>query len=157
MKQLEKELSALSAEQCIEMVLIAKKEKGLTFEKIAQHVGRSEVWTTAALLGQHTMDDAEADKVMNLLGLPEETKHYFTSVPYRGSSVQMPPTDPTIYRFYELILVYGETIKTLIHEKFGDGIMSAIDFNMDMDIEENPAGDRVVLTLNGKFLPYKKF
>ncbi|MBB6446293.1 cyanase [Bacillus benzoevorans] len=143
--------------QVQEMILEAKKEKGLTFSRIAETIGRSEVWTTAALMGQHTMDEKEAKEVIDLLELPEDVAKFLQTIPYRGATLSMPPSDPTIYRLYELILVYGETIKTLIHEKFGDGIMSAIDFSMDMDKQEDPKGDRVVITLNGKFLPYKKF
>jgi cyanate lyase len=143
--------------QIAEMILEAKKEKGLTFSQIAETIGRSEVWTTAALMGQHTMDEKEAKAVVDLLELPEEAAKSLQTIPYRGATLSMPPSDPTIYRLYELVLVYGETIKALIHEKFGDGIMSAIDFSMDMDKQEDPKGDRVVITLNGKFLPYKKF
>ncbi|MBB5326373.1 cyanate lyase [Anoxybacillus tepidamans] len=147
----------MKTNQMIEMILEAKKKKGLTFSQIAETIGRSEVWTAAALLGQHTMDEKEAEKVVNLLELPAEVSKFLQTIPYRGTSFSMPPTDPTIYRFYEIILVYGEALKALIHEKFGDGIMSAIDFSMDLEKEEDPKGDRVVIKLNGKYLPYKKF
>ncbi|WP_027416631.1 cyanase [Aneurinibacillus terranovensis] len=145
------------ANNTVEVILKAKQLKGLTFSEIAEAVERSEVWTTAALMGQQTMNAQEAEAVVKLLDLPEEVGTFLQTIPYRGTSVSLPPTDPTIYRFYELILVYGEAIKALIHEKFGDGIMSAIDFKMDMAKKEDPQGARVVITLDGKFLPYKKF
>ena len=148
----------MNKNQMTELLLEAKAAKNLTFAQIAEAIGRSEVWTAAAIMGQQTMDSKEAETIVNLLEVPNnKVVKFLQTIPYRGASLSMPPTDPTIYRFYELILVYGETIKALIHEKFGDGIMSAIDFSMDMDKENNPQGDRVVITLNGKFLPYKKF
>lgn len=138
-------------------ILKAKQEKGLTFAEIADAIGRSEVWTTAALFREQTMSAEEAEKTILLLDLPPEIGKELQTIPYRGTAFSMPPTDATIYRFYELILNYGETIKAIIHEKFGDGIMSAIDFNMDIARKADPQGDRVVITLEGKFLSYKKF
>src|SRR5574341_929425 len=118
-------------------------------------------WTTAALLGQHPMSADEAGSVIKTLGFSSEEAEQVSSAlqqfPMRGSLDSAVPVDPTIYRFYELIQVYGPTIKALIHEEFGDGIMSAIDFDMEIKRKEDPKGDRVVVTLNGKFLPYKKF
>ncbi|WP_372661171.1 cyanase [Cohnella sp.] len=140
-----------------EAILKAKEEKDLAFAEIAEAIGRSEVWTTAALFREQTMNAEEAENVIQLLGLPEEIGKELQKIPYRGTAFSMPPTDATIYRFYELILNYGETMKALIHEKFGDGIMSAIDFNMDISRKADPLGDRVVITLEGKFLSYKKF
>jgi cyanate lyase len=142
-------------------ILAAKQKKKLTWEAIANAAGRHKIWTTAALLGQHPMSADEADSVIKILGFSgEEAELVFLALqefPMRGSLDSAVPVDPTIYRFYELIQVYGPTIKALIHEEFGDGIMSAIDFDMEMKRKEDPKGDRVVITLNGKFLPYKKF
>ncbi|MFD2615737.1 MULTISPECIES: cyanase [Terrilactibacillus] len=140
-----------------EMILEAKQLKGLTFAELAEAVGRSEVYTTAAIMGQQTLDENEAKALVKILELPEEVASNLQTIPFRGEIFSMPPTDPTIYRLYELILVYGDTIKALIHEKFGDGIMSAIDFKMNLEKKEDPKGDRVVITLDGKFLGYKKF
>jgi len=142
-------------------ILAAKQAKGLTWETIAKAVGRHRIWTTAALLGQHPMSADEAARAVTALGMSEELAPRVTSAlqqfPMRGSLESPVPVDPTIYRFYELLQVYGPTIKALIHETFGDGIMSAIDFEMDIQKKEDPKGDRVIVTLNGKFLPYKKF
>ncbi|RYM05196.1 cyanase [Sporolactobacillus sp. THM7-7] len=140
-----------------ETILKAKEKKGLTFSQIAEAAGCSEVYCTAAIYGQQTLSTAQAKAVADLLELPEEVEISLKAIPFRGANFTMPPTDPTIYRLYELVLVYGDAIKALIHEKFGDGIMSAIDFKMDLDKEDNPHGDRVVITLNGKFLKYKTF
>ncbi|WP_046181425.1 cyanase [Domibacillus tundrae] len=138
-------------------ILSAKRKLNLKWDDIAQAIERSESWTATALLGQATLSIEEAEKVGALLELSEEAVESLTVVPYRGTTVQMPPTDPLIYRFYEILLVYGPAIKDLIHEKFGDGIMSAIDYEMDIQKLEDPKGDRVLVTLNGKFLPYKKW
>lgn len=138
-------------------ILKAKRKLNLTWGDIAEAIERSESWTATALLGQATLSIEEAEKVGSLLDLSEEIVETLTLVPYRGTTVQMPPTDPLIYRFYEILLVYGPAIKELIHEKFGDGIMSAIDYEMDIKKLEDPKGDRVIVTLNGKFLPYKKW
>ena len=138
-------------------ILSAKRKLNLKWIDIAQTIERSESWTATALLGQATLSIEEAEKVGTLLELSKETVESLTVVPYRGTTVQMPPTDPLIYRFYEILLVYGPAIKDLIHEKFGDGIMSAIDYEMDIQKLEDPKGDRVLVTLNGKFLPYKKW
>lgn len=145
----------MNREEVTGKVLEAKKRKGLTFAGIAEEVGRSKVWTTAALLGQHPMDDEEARRAVDVLGLDSEVAAALSEVPMRGSLETTVPTDPTMYRFYEVLQVYGTTLKSLINEEFGDGIMSAIDFDMDLEREEDPAGDRVKITLSGKFLPYK--
>ena len=142
-------------EEATEQILEAKKQKGLTFEAIAQKVGRHKVWTTAALLGQHPMSAEEADAVGNLLDLDPEVTEALQEIPLRGSLDSDVPTDPTIYRIHEITQVYGTTIKALIHEEFGDGIMSAINFKMDIEKVEDPEGERVRITYEGKFLPYK--
>ena len=142
-------------------ILGAKQKLKLSWEQIAKGVGRHKIWTTATLLGQHPMSAEEEESVIKILGFSGEEAQAVSSAlqefPMRGSLDGAVPVDPTIYRFYELIQVYGPTIKALIHEEFGDGIMSAIDFDMEIKRKEDPKGDRVVVTLNGKFLPYKKF
>ena len=142
-------------EEATELVLEAKKEKDLTFEVIANKVGRHKVWTTAALMGQHPMPAEVAETVVDLLGLDAEVSKALQEIPMRGALETDVPTDPTIYRIHEITQVYGTTIKALIHEEFGDGIMSAINFNMDIERVENEKGDRVKITYEGKFLPYE--
>jgi cyanate lyase len=139
-----------------EIILAAKKEKDLSWSAIAEKAGLSPEYTTSACLGMNHLEKAEADSVADILGMGTELSSALQDYPNKKWD-QMVPTDPVIYRWYEIVGVYGETIKELIHEKFGDGIMSAIDFTMDIDKEQNPAGDRVVVTLNGKFLPYKSW
>jgi len=134
-----------------------KLQKKLKWSSLAEAVGRSKEWTTSALLGQMALSAEQATTVGNLLALPAEAVAILQTVPYKGSLPTAVPTDPLIYRFYELINVYGSTIKELIHEEFGDGIMSAIDFSMDIQREPNPKGDRVHIVLSGKFLPYKEY
>ena len=143
--------------EATEKVLDAKKAKGLTFEAIARAVGRHKVWVTAAIMGQATMSAEEAKKLTALLNLEADVAAVLQEIPSKGSLEQTVPVDPLIYRFHEITQVYGTTIKALIHEMFGDGIMSAIDFEMDIQKKEDPKGDRVVVTMNGKFLPYKKW
>ncbi len=145
----------MTREEATELILEAKNEKGLTFEAIAGKVGRHKVWTTAALMGQHPMSAEEADTVVDLLDLDPEVADALRQVPMRGSLDSDVPTDPTIYRIHEITQVYGTTIKALIHEEFGDGIMSAINFRMDIEKVEDPKGDRVRITYEGKFLPYE--
>ncbi|MBK9393557.1 MAG: cyanase [Uliginosibacterium sp.] len=140
-----------------EMIVAQKIAKQLKWSQIAEVVGLSKEWTTAALLGQMTLSAEQAAKVGALLDLPAEAITLLQVVPYKGSLPTAVPTDPLIYRFYELVNVYGTTFKELIHEEFGDGIMSAIDFKMDLQREPNPAGDRVSITMSGKFLPYKTY
>jgi cyanate lyase len=142
-------------EEATEQILEAKRQKGLTFEAIAQTVGRHKVWATAALLGQHPMSADEADVVGDLLDLDPEVTEALQEIPLRGSLDSDVPVDPTIYRIHEITQVYGTTIKALIHEEFGDGIMSAINFRMNLERVEDPEGDRVRITYEGKFLPYK--
>lgn len=140
-----------------EMIVTAKINKGLKWCDIAAEIGLSKEWTTAALLGQMTLTKTQADIVGKTLDLPPEAINLLQVVPYKGTLPTAVPTDPLLYRFYELINVYGTTIKSLIHEEFGDGIMSAIDFSMDIQREPDPKGDRVKIVLNGKFLPYKTY
>jgi cyanate lyase len=135
-----------------------KRTSGLSWKAIAAAIGPgSPVLYTAALLGQMTLTKEEAERAAKVLGLSAEETVLLTEPPYRGSLTEVPPTDPLIYRFYELVQVYGTTWKALIEEEFGDGIMSAIDFSMDIQREKNPNGDRVKMNLSGKFLPYKRY
>ena len=140
-----------------EKIYSIKRKKGLNWAKLAKEVGRSPVWTTAALLGQMPMSKEEAQKAAQVLDLQEDEMALLQSIPMRGSLDSPVPVDPTIYRFYELIQVYGPTWKELIHEEFGDGIMSAIDFEVALERMPDPKGDRVKLTMHGKFLPYRKY
>ena len=140
-----------------EMIVMARMKKGLSWAKLAKAVGQSKEWTTAALLGQMQMTKEQAETAGKLLGLPDDAVLLLQQVPYKGSLPTAVPTDPLIYRFYELVNVYGTTFKELIHEEFGDGIMSAIDFSMDIQREPNEKGDRVRVVLSGKFLPYKTY
>jgi cyanate lyase len=138
----------------VEAIVIAKQQKDLTWEGIAQRIGMSPVWTTSVCLGMNSAPADKAEALCQLLDLPEAAKAALMQCPSKSWEHSI-PQDPLIYRLYEMIGVYGPTIKEIIHEKFGDGIMSAIDFSMDISKEENPKGDRVVINLNGKFLPYK--
>ena len=140
-----------------EMVVMAKIKKGLSWTKIAKAVGQSKEWTTAALLGQMQMTKQQSEAAGKLLGLPADAVLLLQQVPYKGSLPTAVPTDPLIYRFYELVNVYGTTFKELIHEEFGDGIMSAIDFKMDLTREPDPKGDRVKIVMSGKYLQYKTY
>jgi cyanate lyase len=140
-----------------ELVVMARLKKGLTWTKIAKAVGQSKEWTTAALLGQMQMTKEQAETAGKLLGLPSDAVLLLQQVPYKGSLPTAVPTDPLIYRFYELVNVYGTTFKELIHEEFGDGIMSAIDFKMDLTREPDPKGDRVKIVMSGKYLQYKTY
>lgn len=148
----------MTKDACTQAILQAKQELGISYQQIANHIGRDIVWTTSALLGQNSVDATEARKIASLLELGPEVEKALIAFPLKGSSLEsMPPTDPLIYRLYEIVLVYGTSMKAVIHEKFGDGIMSAIDFSMHIDKVENPNGDRVKVTMEGKFLPYKKW
>jgi cyanate lyase len=143
--------------EATERILAAKRQKNLTFEQIARGVGRHKVWVTAALLGQATRSAEEAQKAADILRFGPEVAAALQEIPSKGSVGQTVPVDPLIYRFHEITQVYGTTLKAIIHEMFGDGIMSAIDFELDVQKKEDPKGDRVVITMNGKFLPYKKW
>lgn len=147
----------MTRNEVTELIITQKLRKKLTWPQLAEVVGQSKEWTTAALLGQMTLSAEQAAKVGDLLELPTEAVEKLQVVPYKGSLPTTVPTDPLIYRFYELVNVYGTTFKELIHEEFGDGIMSAIDFNMDLQREADPKGDRVKIVMSGKFLPYKTY
>ena len=140
-----------------EMIMTAKIRKGIRWCDVAERVGLSKEWVTAGCLGQMTFDARQAAIVGEVFGLPEEAVLMLQQTPYRGSLPTAVPTDPLIYRFYELVNVYGTTFKALIHEEFGDGIMSAIDFRMSLTREPDPKGDRVAITMSGKFLPYRTY
>ncbi|OLC66996.1 MAG: cyanase [Candidatus Rokubacteria bacterium 13_1_40CM_2_68_8] len=140
-----------------EKIVATRRKRGLSWAKLAKEVGRSSVWTTAALLGQMPMSEEEARRAAKALDLNEDEIQLLQSFPMRGSLDRTPPSDPTIYRFYELIQVYGTTWKELIHEEFGDGIMSAIDFESSLERMPDPKGDRVRVVMHGKFLPYRKY
>ena len=140
-----------------EKIITTKVQKGLKWSDIAAKVGLSKEWVTAGCLGQMTFNAEQAGVLAEIFSLTEAEKKWLMVVPYKGSLPTSVPTDPLIYRFYELISVYGTTFKELIHEEFGDGIMSAIDFKMDLQREANPMGDRVAITMSGKFLPYKTY
>jgi len=140
-----------------EMIIEAKVKKGIKWEDVAKKVGLSKEWVTAGCLGQMTFDAKQAKVVAKIFGLDAEAEKWLQVVPYKGSLPTAVPTDPLIYRFYELVSVYGTTFKELIHEEFGDGIMSAIDFKMDLTREPNAAGDRVSIVMSGKFLSYKTY
>jgi len=140
-----------------EAIVIARIRKGVRWADLATAIGTSKEWATAALLGQMTLTLAQAQTVGTMLELSPEAVTLLQQVPYKGSLPTSVPTDPLIYRFYELISVYGTTFKELIHEEFGDGIMSAIDFRMSLEREADPKGDRVNITMSGKFLPYKTY
>jgi cyanate lyase len=138
-------------------ILEIKKRKGLTWDEIARTLGYSPVWTCAACLGQMSMTAETAGKTAAMFDLDEAETVILQDIPYRGALPTAMPTDPLIYRFYELIQVYGTTWKEIIQEEFGDGIMSAIDFDMALERQPDQKGDRVKMTLSGKFLPYKRY
>jgi cyanate lyase len=146
----------MTREHATILIAEAKENHKLTYEQIASAVGRHKIWVTAALLGQATMSADEAQRVVDFLQLPHEVADALQRVPSRGMEEAI-PKDPLIYRLYEIVQVYGPTIKAVVHEMFGDGIVSAIDFEMDIQKVEDPKGARVLLTMNGKFLPYRKW
>ncbi len=140
-----------------EKIITVKVKKSIKWADVAKKVGQSKEWVTAACLGQMTLTAEQAKVVSKIFGLDAEEQKWLQVVPYKGSLPTPIPTDPLIYRLYEVVSVYGSTMKELIHEEFGDGIMSAIDFSMDIKREPNEKGDRVNVVLSGKFLPYKTF
>ena len=146
-----------SRDQVTEHLVSNKVRLGIQWSDVANEVGLSKEWVTAACLGQMAMEKAHAEVVGKIFELSDEEVAWLQIVPYKGSIPTAVPTDPLIYRWYEVVNVYGTTIKELIHEEFGDGIMSAIDFSMDIQREPDPKGDRVNVVLSGKFLPYKTF
>lgn len=147
----------LTREDVTDLIMAVKIQKKIKWVDVARKVKLSKEWVTAACLGQMALTNQQAKVIAKVFSLPAEAVAVLEAVPYKGSLPTSVPTDPLIYRFYELISVYGTTFKELIHEEFGDGIMSAIDFNMDMQRENNPNGDRVNIVLSGKFLPYKSY
>lgn len=147
----------MTRNEVTELIITQKLSLNLTWSQLADAIGLSKEWTTAALMGQMTLSAEQANIIGSMLQLPTEAITQLQVVPYKGSLPTAVPTDPLIYRFYELISVYGTSIKALINEEFGDGIMSAIDFNMDIKREADPKGDRVNITMSGKFLPYRTY
>jgi len=146
-----------SREQVTELIMATKVVQSITWRSVAEKIGMSKEWTTAACLGQMAFNKKQAETAGDIFGLSDEAIAWLQIAPYKGSLPTAVPTDPLIYRWYEVVNVYGSTIKELIHEEFGDGIMSAIDFSMDIQREEDPKGDRVNVVLSGKFLPYKEY
>ncbi|HXQ49911.1 MAG TPA: cyanase [Stellaceae bacterium] len=144
--------------QLTEKITAIRRKKRLSWQAIAREIGPlSPIFCTAALLGQMKLEKSEAEAAGRILGLDEDEVGLLQEVPYRGGLPTTVPTDPLIYRFYELLQVYGPTLKALIEEEFGDGIMSAIDFDMAFERQPDPKGDRVRLTMSGKFLSYKRY
>ena len=139
-----------------EAIMLAKAEKGLSWEQMGNDLGFSPVWLTSACLGMNSAPQEKALAIAEYLQLDNEVASALMAYPTKIWD-QAVPTDPLIYRLYEIVGVYGETLKEVIQEKFGDGIMSAIDFSMDIEKQPDPKGDRVILTMNGKFLPYKSW
>jgi cyanate lyase len=142
-----------------ELILDAKKKKKLSWAALAEHVGMSEVYVASCCYGENSMLIDTAAKLCAALDLDDGVRDALLEFPTKGNSIEgkVVPTDPLLYRFYEILCVYGTSLKDVIQEKFGDGIMSAIDFTLEVRKEENPKGDRVVVVMNGKFLPYKRF
>jgi cyanate lyase len=147
----------ISRAEVTSRILDAKRQKKLTFDALAQALNRHPVWTAAACYGQATCSADEAKTLLSMLGLEDELACVLQEPPLKGSLEQPVPVDPLIYRFHEITQVYGTAMKAVIHEMFGDGIMSAIDFEIDIQKKSDPKGDRVVVTYNGKFLPYRKW
>jgi cyanate lyase len=147
----------MTRKEATDLIVQAKKEKGLSWEQIAEQVGGHKVWVTSALLGQNSMTSEEAEKAAKLLGLGTEVAEALKEYPMKGSLEDTVPVDPLVYRFHEITHVYGTAMKAVIHEMFGDGIMSAIDFEIDIRKKEDPKGDRVIVEYSGKFLPYRKW
>ncbi len=149
-------MTTLTREDVTSMILSAKRQAGLTWEGIAETIGMSPVWTHSAAMGMNAMPKDKATALASVMGLPQEAALVLEESPTKIWE-QSVPTDPCIYRLYEVVGVYGPTIKALIHEKFGDGIMSAIDFDMTVERVENPKGDRVKIEMSGKFLAYNSW
>jgi len=149
----------MNRDEITEQIVLARLRLGLTWQQLADAIDRPVVWTTSALLGQHPIPAGLAKVLVRMLDLDESVVPVLAAPPMRGglpgSDVSRVPTDPTIYRFHEAVQVYGGAIKELIHEQFGDGIMSAINFSVDLQKKPHPTGDRVVVIFDGKFLPYQ--
>lgn len=142
-----------------EMILQAKAAKGLSWANLAEHLKATDVWIASCVYGENSMLPEMASQLCQLLDLDEKAQTFLTSFPTKGNSLgdKLVPTDPLMYRFYEILCVYGSSMKEVIQEKCGDGIMSAIDFTMKIEKVADPKGDRVVVTLDGKFLGYRRF
>ena len=142
-----------------EAILAAKKRQKLSWATLAERIGLSEVFVASACYGENSLTAESADKLCAALDLGDDVRDALLEFPLKGNSLEgkMVPTDPLLYRFYEILCVYGTTLKDVIQEKCGDGIMSAIDFTMEVKKEEHPKGERVVVVMNGKFLPYRRF
>lgn len=140
-----------------EKLLAAKKSKGLSFADLEAKVGRDEVWIASVIYRQASASEEEATKIVEAIGADASFIEPLMECPVKGSLDPLVPTDPLIYRFYEIMQVYGMPVKAVVHEHFGDGIMSAIDFSIDVERQEDPKGDRVKIIMCGKFLPYKKW
>ncbi|HYJ11531.1 MAG TPA: cyanase [Polyangiaceae bacterium] len=140
-------------------ILKAKAERGLSWAKLSEELGASDVWIASCIYGENSMLPAMAEKLCGLLDLDQSAGAFLTQFPTKGNSLgdRAIPTDPLMYRFYEILCVYGTSLKEVIQEKCGDGIMSAIDFTMSVEKVSDPKGDRVVVHMNGKFLPYRRF
>ena len=149
-------MSNVEIPEITQTILAAKKAKGVSFADLESLLGQDEVWIAAMIYRQASASEDEASKLLHALDLSQDLVSELTAYPAKGLG-PIVPTDPLIYRFYEIMQVYGMPIKEVIHEKFGDGIMSAIDFTLDIEKVEDPKGDRVKVTMNGKFLPYKKW
>ncbi|MBE9180062.1 cyanase [Oculatella sp. LEGE 06141] len=149
-------MPALDIPSITQKLLAAKEATGVTFAELEKLVGRDEVWIASVFYRQASASEEEASKIVSALGLGPDIASELMACPLKGLGPVV-PTDPLIYRFYEIMQVYGMPIKEVVHEKFGDGIMSAIDFTLDVEKEEDPKGDRVKVIMNGKFLPYKKW
>jgi cyanate lyase len=149
----------LDRAELTQTILAAKQAKGFTWATLAEKIGMSELYVASCSYGENSMTEEHASQLGALLDLGPDVRKALTVFPTKGNSLggQLVPTDPLMYRFYEILLVYGTSLKDVIQEKFGDGIMSAIDFTLDIQRVENPKGDRVVVTMDGKFLPYKRF
>ena len=150
-------MKPLKREDVTDLIAFRRIKRGLKWSDVAKAVGQSKEWSTAACLGQMQMTKAQAEAVGKLFDLPEEAVMLLQTVPYKGSLPTAVPADPLIYRWYEIVNVYGTTIKELTHEEFGDGIMSAIDFSLDLAREPHEKGDRVRVVMSGKFLPYRTY
>ncbi len=150
-------MNPMKREDVTDLIVFRKMKSGIKWPEIAKKVGQSKEWTAAACLGQMQMTRKQAEAVGKLFDLPADAVLLLQQVPYKGSLPTAVPTDPLIYRFYELVSVYGTTFKALINEEYGDGIMSAIDFDMDMSRLPNEKGDRVKIVMSGKYLQYKSY
>lgn len=156
MKDLTEMGTMMTKEDVTAMILSAKKQAGLTWEEIAEKIGMSPIWTHSAAMGMNAFPPEKAAEMVAVMGLPQEAESVLAEPPTKIWT-QSVPTDPCIYRFYEIVGVYGPTLKDIIQEKFGDGIMSAIDFDMTVSRVEHPKGDRVKVEMSGKFLAYNSW